>query len=102
MASVAATVITPTVLGRMCLKMIRRGLAPSARAASTNSFSRSDRNSPRTNRASDVQSTKPRTTASTSGPAPPNRCPSTAAMTSTGIVMMTSVNRINELSTHRP
>ena len=62
MASVADTVITPTVFGRMCRKMIRRLDAPTERAASTNSFSRSERNSPRTMRASEVQVTRPSST----------------------------------------
>ena len=51
MSSVALTMMTPTALGRMCRKMIRRSLAPATRAASTNSRSRSVRNSPRTSRA---------------------------------------------------
>jgi hypothetical protein len=53
--SVALTMIVPRAFGRMCRKMIRLLLAPIARAASTNSFSRRDRNSPRTSRPSVVQ-----------------------------------------------
>ena len=70
MARVADTVITPTVFGRMCRKMIRRLEAPTERAASTNSFSRSERNSPRTMRASEVQVTRPRSPASPTIPEP--------------------------------
>src|SRR5690606_33865113 len=59
--NVAVTVITLTVLGRMCLWMIRHGLVPTARADSTNSFSRRERTSPRTSLARFVQVTKPST-----------------------------------------
>ena len=49
--SVKNTTMGPTAFGSMCRKMIRGADAPDARAASTNSFSRSERNSPRTIRA---------------------------------------------------
>ena len=49
--SVALTMIGPTALGSMCLTMMRRLVAPSARDASTKSRSRSDRKSARTRRA---------------------------------------------------
>src|SRR5207244_12364571 len=52
---VAFTVIGPMALGIMCQKMMRESRAPEARAASTNSFSFSDRNTPRTIRASGIQ-----------------------------------------------
>ena len=58
-SSVMLTTITPTVFGRMCLKMIRADDAPATRAASTNSRSRRARNSPRTSRASPVQRNRP-------------------------------------------
>ena len=49
--SVALTMIGPMAFGRMCRKMIRRSPEPAAFAASTYSFSRSDRKMPRTIRA---------------------------------------------------
>ena len=55
MISVMLTTIGPTQFGSMCRKMIRGSLAPAAFAASTNSFSRSERKSPRTMRASPIQ-----------------------------------------------
>ena len=48
---VALTMIDPVALGSRCRNMIRVSLAPSALAASTNSFSRKDRKVPRTTRA---------------------------------------------------
>ena len=53
--SVVKTTIGPTQFGRMCRRMMRMSLAPAAFAASTNSFSRSDRKRPRTMRASPTQ-----------------------------------------------
>ena len=55
MMSVIVTTIGPTQFGRMCRTMIRMSLAPEAFAASTNSFSRSERKTPLTMRASPVQ-----------------------------------------------
>src|SRR5687768_8941846 len=52
---VAFTMIGPTVFGSMWRKMIRDVEQPTARAASTNSFSFSDRNTPRMTRAIVVQ-----------------------------------------------
>ena len=95
MSSVALTTMTPTALGRMCRKMIRRSRAPDTRAASTNSRSRSVRNSPRTRRAIVVQAKMPITTPSTAAPRLPNVLPSTAPITISGIVMMTSVKRMS-------
>ncbi len=63
-SSVWLTMMTPIEFGSMCLKMILRSLAPATRAASTNSRSRSDRNSPRTSRASVVHDARPRKIAS--------------------------------------
>jgi hypothetical protein len=95
-ASVAATMMTPMVLGRMCRKMIRPLDAPTERAASTNSFSRSDRNSPRTMRARPVQVTKPMKSPSPhTPPTPPEIWATTAATASSGIVMITSVSRMS-------
>ena len=59
---VAATITGPKALGRMW-RTTRRALpAPSARAASTNSFSRSDRNWARTSLATGIQRKPPMTT----------------------------------------
>ena len=74
--------------------MIRRLDAPTERAASTNSFSRSERNSPRTMRASEVQVTRASNTARPMTPEPPVCRLITAAMASSGMVIITSVNRI--------
>ncbi|CPU62287.1 Uncharacterised protein [Mycobacteroides abscessus] len=98
MSSVTLTMITPTAFGSMCLKMIRVSLAPATRAASTNSRSRSERNSPRTRRASGGHSTSPRNAPRMSALLPPESRASTAPMTMTGIVMMRSVNRISHES----
>ena len=51
MISVVLTMIGPTQFGSMCRTMMRRSPAPAAFAASTNSFSRSERKTPRTMRA---------------------------------------------------
>jgi hypothetical protein len=59
---VAATITGPSAFGRMCRTTWRVVLAPSARAASTNSFSRSDRNCARTRRATGIQRKMPMTT----------------------------------------
>ena len=48
MRRVADTITGAMALGKMCLKMILALLAPSARAASTNSCSRKDKNWPLT------------------------------------------------------
>ena len=102
------TVITPTVLGRMCLKMIRPLEAPASRAASTNSRSRSVRNSPRTRRASGGHEARPisrpraitvanvgRLWARTHEMA---RRPNRAARITRGMMMITSVRRISTAS----
>ena len=59
---VPATITGPSALGRMWRTTWRSGEAPSARAASTNSFSRSDRNCARTSRATGIQRKPPITT----------------------------------------
>src|SRR5213078_4678202 len=50
---VPATITGPSAFGRICLNTRRGVVAPSARAASTNSFSRNDRNWARTSRQRD-------------------------------------------------
>ena len=92
----------PTVLGRMCLKMIRRLDAPATRAASTNSRSRSARNSARTSRASPVHRNSPSTSATLHTPLAPSAKPATAAISSSGMMMMTSVKRISTESIQPP
>ncbi len=92
------TMITPMALGIMCLRMIRKLLAPATFAASTNSRSRRVRNSPRTSRASVVQVIAPSATASQKAPAEPASLPSTAPITITGKVMNRSVKRIRTWS----
>jgi hypothetical protein len=98
-SSVVATMITPMALGRMCLKMIRALLAPATRAASTNSRSRSERNSPRTSRARLAHRITPRKTANTVLLIVPKIRPMTAPMTIVGIVMTRSVVRMSNVST---
>ena len=58
---VAATITGPSAFGRMWRTTWRALLAPSARAASTNSFSRSERNCARTSRATGIQRKPPMT-----------------------------------------
>src|SRR5436309_8352131 len=53
--SVALTTMGPMALGSMWRNMMRQLEAPVARAASTNSFSLSDMNTPRTTRAMGIQ-----------------------------------------------
>ena len=64
--------------------MIRVAWRPSARAASTNSFSRKERNSPRMIRAVVVQSTAARMKASSHQSPPPRVRPRQAAMAISG------------------
>ena len=59
---VPATITGPSALGRMWRTTCRGTLAPSARAASTNSFSRSEKNCARTSRATGIQRRPPITT----------------------------------------
>ncbi len=72
MISVEDTMTTPMAFGRMCLKMMRVSDAPATRAASTNSRSRNDRNSPRTRRAMPIHEKKPSIRARKNAPRPPN------------------------------
>ena len=69
-SSEPATITGPTAFGRMWRTTCRSGAAPRLRAASTNSFSRSDRNCARTSRATGIQRRPPMTaTMSTKTPA---------------------------------
>ncbi len=106
--SVVCTMIGLMALGRMWRKMMRRSRAPAARAASTNSFSRSDRNSARTIRASVPHSRRPNKTAMPSAPSrihPGKKRISgrtratTMATGSSGRASTRSVNRISAWST---
>ena len=70
---VPATITGPSALGRMWRVTVRGVEAPSARAASTNSFSRSEKNCARTRRATGIQRNPPitatmRMNTPTSGP----------------------------------
>src|SRR4051794_4681780 len=56
---VPAMITGPSALGRIWRTTCRNGLAPSARAASTNSFSRNERNWARTRRATGIQRRPP-------------------------------------------
>jgi hypothetical protein len=58
---VAATITGPRLFGRMCRTTWRDVLAPRARAASTNSFSRRLKNWARTSRATGIQRKPPMT-----------------------------------------
>ena len=58
---VPATITGPTALGRMWRTTWRSAGAPRLRAASTNSFSRSERNCARTSRATGIQRNPPMT-----------------------------------------
>ena len=62
------TKIGPIVFGIMCLNMIRRSPDPDALAASTYSFSRSERKVPRTMRAIVGQMKKAKSSATRVGP----------------------------------
>ena len=63
MPSVAATMIVPRALGKMCRSMIRALPTPMARAASTYSSSLRLKNEARTKRANPIQLTMPMTNA---------------------------------------
>ena len=95
---VALTMIEPITLGSMCLKMMRRSEAPIARAASTNSFSRSDRNSPRMMREVPIQRVKARMGTTIHQPPPLMLRPSTTAMAMDGITSIRSTKRISSVS----
>ena len=81
--------------------MMRRLDAPEARAASTNSFSRSDSTSPRTTRAVYIQNTAANTSEITDG-VPPNFWMAMARITSAGTTRNRSVRRIRNWSCHLP
>ena len=72
---VPATITGPSALGRMWRTTWRIGDAPSARAASMNSFSRIDRICARTSRATCIQRRPPITTTimTKTPPSGPNR-----------------------------
>ena len=86
------------MFGSMCRPMIRTSLAPLAFAASTYSFSRSERNTPRTMRAIDVQKSSARMTPTLSGSPEPKKAEAVSSTASPGRVRIRSVNRISRLS----
>ena len=105
MVSVMLTISTPTALGRMCLKMIRALLAPEIRAASTNSRSRSDRNSAahqagESDPADQAEEDAARTPLLLASDQPPSRAAGDRAdhAIERGMMMMTSVRRIRTAS----
>ena len=90
--------ISGTRFGRSSSAITRSGRSPMARAASTNSRSRSARTSPRTTRAKRVQSTI--TIASTTFQSPsPRTAISAMARSTAGIDIQTSTTRISTVST---
>ena len=107
---VAATITGPRLLGRMWRTTWRLVLAPSARAASTNSFSRSEKNCARTSRATGIQRKPPITSTirmkmPTSRPnvcfsGSRNRKISSSSSGSCGRLRNRSVTHINAASTH--
>ena len=106
---VAATITGPSELGRMWRTICRCVLAPSARAASTNSFSRRLKNCARTTRAAGIQRKPPITSTistkmPTSGPTSdfnPSRKKkiSTSSIGSCGMLRNRSVTHIRKAST---
>ena len=96
------TMIVPIALGMMCRKMMRGGDAPIARAASTNSFSRSDRNSPRMSRASSVTDTRARRTRGRVSPWSTERVADDRRDDQQGIVINRSVVRMMTASAFPP
>ena len=98
--------IGPMALGIMCQKMMRESRAPEARAASTNSFSFSDRNTPRTIRASGIQKNSERIrTVWKRLPPGTNLSMKREPISSTtknGMARNRSVTRIRRLSSHPP
>ena len=100
--SVAATTIGPIVFGSMWRSMIRRSPAPAARAASTYSFSRSDRKTPRTIRAMVVQISNASRTASVKGVLLLRNFAAVRRTASSGNVRKRSVTRISRLSIQPP
>ena len=103
-SSDAATTIGLSAFGRMCRKMIRRSRTPTARAASTNSRSRIDRNRLRTSRLTPIQLKSAKIPTISSGePLPPPRKFATTRITNRiGRLSMTSTTRIRRLSVKPP
>ncbi len=95
---VAFTMIGPSAFGSRCRKMIRVSEAPSARAASMNSFSRSDRTAERTTRATYAQ-VSPAITMAIQYQEPPVREEMTSAIANSGSVSTRSAMRIMTAST---
>ena len=108
MMSVVWTMIGLIALGRMCRNTMRRSLAPAALAASTNSFSRSERNSARTILARPPHARRPIRTAMPIAPSVTHdgknsmsgsTRPTTMATGSSGRPRTRSVKRISDWST---
>ena len=97
-ASVPLTMIGPSVFGSMWRNMIRRSPAPAAFAASTYSFSRSDKKMPRTTRASDVQKKSARMNVTRHWLPWPSSAAAVSRIASAGSVRTRSVMRIRRLS----
>ena len=98
---VVFTAMGPTALGRRWRTMIRKLDAPDARAASTNSFSFSERNTPRTTRAIGIQNRAARMRMSAFFE-PPKYFPAMSSTASDGTTSTRSVRRISRLSTMPP
>src|SRR5882757_2024115 len=95
---VAYTIVGARTLGRMSTNMIRRWLAPTERAASTNSRSLIDSTCPRTMRPTDAHEKKA-ITATEIVKLGPSSETSAIAKTRYGRERTTSMNRDNTLST---
>ncbi len=93
--------IGPIAFGSISRKMMRRFLAPEARAASTNSFSFIDRKTPRMIRASYIQKVIA-STITMSSTLPPRIVEAMISTTSDGIDRNRSVSRIRKLSSLPP
>ena len=94
----AVTTIEPIAFGMMWRQMIRLFDAPSASAASTYSFSRSDMNSARMMRDVVSHDASAMINARMKMLDEPKRRPSTAATSSNGIVNITSTKRMMTVS----
>ena len=97
-ANVAFTMMGPKVLGKMCRKIMRGAEAPTERAASTNSFSRSDKNSPRITRAIPIHPKNARNSASQSHVEPFTLRCRAATAARYGMTNIRSVKRISTAS----
>ena len=100
--SVPLTTIGPSVFGRMCRNMMRMSPEPAAFAASTYSFSRSDRNTPRTMRARPVQKKSARITDTRHCDPWPSSAAAVSRIASAGSVRTRSVMRMRMLSIQPP